>query len=97
MKEGYSGEILELKALTTRPYISMRRRNFKLPYPVIKGKDYVSENGSHYGVHIKGFVFDNIFQDGVSHAEWPLQFACDTNNFTCSVFRTFKPLSPGPA
>jgi hypothetical protein len=85
-EEGHTAVILQLQAISTKPYISMRRKNFKLPFDVKNGHRSISENGFHYGVCVGEFVFDNIFQKGVALDSWPGQFVCD-GNLECSEYQ----------
>ena len=39
-------------------------------------------NGKHYGVKVRGLIFDNLSDKGMAEAEWIEDFHCLSNRFT---------------
>jgi heterodisulfide reductase subunit C len=42
----------------------------------------VTANGIHYGVEVRGLVFDNLSLDGMTQTEWINDFSCPSDQFT---------------
>jgi len=59
---GYPGEIIELRAAGTRPYIIC------LSYD--GGQATITRNGRHVGTRVGDLVFDNLHPDGMVFDQW---------------------------
>ena len=89
MRSGFHGYVVQLATHGVRDFIVMHDPNFKLPFPMPRGQHSISDNGQHFGVVVKGYVFDNIFREGTPLAGWEEHFACATNSFTQSKIKAF--------
>lgn len=68
------GVILRLKT---------RRRSENFITSDRHGRDEsITENGTHYGVEVRGKVFDNISTEGLSRGAWLTDFSCMSGQFT---------------
>ena len=65
MIAGKKGRVLKLKTKGGRGYIVMKNPSFKLPFPT-QGDEAIATAGQHFGVHIGGFVFDNVHREGIA-------------------------------
>lgn len=73
---GIQGRIIELKTFyRDEDYIISDR---------VGGEESISMNGKHYGVKVRGLIFDNISDTGMREAEWIEDFHCLSDRFTIS-------------
>jgi hypothetical protein len=42
----------------------------------------VTANGTHYGVEVRGLVFDNLAINGMTRSDWMKDFSCPSEQFT---------------
>jgi hypothetical protein len=45
------------------------------------GNEAISRNGIHYGVEVRGLVFDNLDTIGRNREDWKKDFGCQTGEF----------------
>ena len=68
------GRIIELKTFyRDEDYIISDR---------IGGEESISMNGKHYGVKVRGLVFDNLSDKGLAESEWSEDFRYLSDRFT---------------
>lgn len=89
MRSGLHGYVVELATKSGRDFIVMHDPNFKLPFPMPRGQPSISDNGQHFGVVVKDYVFDNIFREGTPLAGWQAHFDCAAHSFTQSIIEPF--------
>jgi len=71
---GIEGQIIELKTFyRDEDYIISDR---------VGGSESISMNGKHYGVKVRGLVFDNLSDKGMAESEWIEDFHCLSDRFT---------------
>jgi hypothetical protein len=71
---GIEGRIIELKTFyRDEDYIISDR---------VGGEESISMNGKHYGVKVRGLVFDNLSDKGMTEPEWIEDFHCLSDRFT---------------
>ena len=71
---GIESRIIELKTFyRDEDYIISDRRG---------GQESISMNGKHYGVKVRGLIFDNLSDKGLTEAEWIEDFHCLSDRFT---------------
>jgi hypothetical protein len=67
------GRIIELKTFyRDEDYIISDRKG---------GDESISANGKHYGVRVRGLIFDNLSTTGMSEADWLKDFHCPSDEF----------------
>ncbi|NJR52910.1 MAG: hypothetical protein HC780_28435 [Leptolyngbyaceae cyanobacterium CSU_1_3] len=44
--------------------------------------DSITDNGVHYGVEVRGLVFDNLSSEGMTREQWLLDFSCPSQQFS---------------
>jgi Papain fold toxin 2 len=67
------GRIVELKTFyRDEDYIISDRR---------EGDESISANGKHYGVRVRGLIFDNLSTTGMTEADWLKDFHCPSDEF----------------
>jgi hypothetical protein len=49
----------------------------------------ITENGMHYGVKVRGKVFDNLSADGMDLEEWLSDFHCPSGRFVIQEMENF--------
>jgi hypothetical protein len=81
MAAGKKGCILKLSTNGGRGFIVMKDVNFKVPFRM-QGEEAIASSGQHFGVHVGGFVFDNVHREGIARAAWQDTFDCDVHAFT---------------
>jgi hypothetical protein len=70
------GRIIELKTFyRDEDYIISDR---------LGGEESIATNGKHYGVNVRGLVFDNLSDNGMTQTEWLEDFHCPSDRFTLS-------------
>jgi Papain fold toxin 2 len=77
---GKKGCILKLSTLGGRGFIVMKDVDFKVPFNM-HGEEAIASSGQHFGVHVGGFVFDNVHREGIARASWQGTFDCDVHAF----------------
>ncbi|MBE9228898.1 hypothetical protein IQ264_26145 [Phormidium sp. LEGE 05292] len=53
------------------------------------GRSTISQNGLHYGIEVRGKVFDNLSLTGLSREEWIADFYCAIGEFTIEEIEKF--------
>ncbi|MDZ8242159.1 MAG: papain fold toxin domain-containing protein [Nostoc sp. ChiQUE01a] len=48
--------------------------------------DSITINGKHYGVFVRGKVFDNLSSEGMFREDWIKDFHCPSENFEIQEF-----------
>jgi predicted ATP-grasp superfamily ATP-dependent carboligase len=43
--------------------------------------DSITENGKHYGVEVRGRIFDNLSNNGLTREDWLNDFHCPSEQF----------------
>jgi Papain fold toxin 2 len=75
-QRGIPGQLLQLKTRYGEDYILSDRL-------VQQGlTESITINGKHYGVEVRGKVFDNLSEQGLSRQEWLQDFWCHSGEFT---------------
>lgn len=67
------GRILRLR--------TKRRSEVFITSCCVGGNKSITENGTHYGVEVRGKVFDNLSAEGLLHGEWIKDFRCLSGQF----------------
>ncbi|OCR01637.1 hypothetical protein BCD67_19325 [Oscillatoriales cyanobacterium USR001] len=49
----------------------------------------ITENGTHYGVEVRGRVFDNLSAQGMFRTEWVKDFSCPSDEFVVEELENF--------
>ncbi len=80
MSVGKKGCVLKLKTKGGRGYIVMKDSKFQIPFPT-QGDEAIANSGQHFGVHVGGFVFDNVHREGIARWAWQDTFDCDVHAF----------------
>jgi hypothetical protein len=71
---GIEGQIIELKTFyRDEDYIISDRMG---------GEKSISNNGKHYGVRVRGLIFDNLSAQGMTETDWIADFHCLSDEFT---------------
>jgi hypothetical protein len=72
-ENGISGKILRLTTANPKErYILSERQG---------GNESITENGKHYGVEVRGRVFDNLSSYGLPREDWIKDFQCPSQKF----------------
>ncbi|MEN8447632.1 MAG: papain fold toxin domain-containing protein [Cyanobacteria bacterium J06555_13] len=74
-QQGISGKILKLKTQNGEDYILSDRLE-KLGL-----SQSITTNGQHFGVEVRGQVFDNLAEQGQSREKWVQDFRCHSKQF----------------
>ena len=85
---GKKGCVLRLKTKGGRGYIVMKDPNFRLPFTT-QGDEAIASSGQHFGVHVDGFVFDNVHREGIARADWQGTFDSDVHLFELTEIEPF--------
>jgi hypothetical protein len=78
-----SGTLLKLRTKYRDEFIVSKR------WEQLGGTESISMNGVHYGVEIRGRVFDNLSSEGLAREEWLNDFACRRGAFVVEEVRQF--------
>ncbi|MEG3439393.1 papain fold toxin domain-containing protein [Pannus brasiliensis CCIBt3594] len=67
-------------------YRGYQKRGDKEEYIVSerRGNEAITRNGKHYGVEVRGLVFDNLDNIGRNREDWIKDFYCQTGGFIIS-------------
>ena len=49
----------------------------------------ITTNGTHYGVEVRGLVFDNLSTEGLSREDWVNDFSCRRGEFIVEELESF--------
>jgi Papain fold toxin 2 len=49
----------------------------------------ITVNGVHYGIEVRGKVFDNLSSQGLSLEEWQADFHCPSDEFLITIIEVF--------
>jgi hypothetical protein len=82
-RQGISGihlKLMPLGAVRYRFIVSDRWKN---------GTEAISQNGVHYGVEVRGKVFDNLSSDGLTRDDWIRDFSCPAGGFIIEEIERF--------
>lgn len=52
-------------------------------------KSSITQNGTHYGIEVRGKVFDNLSSFGLSREKWLQDFSCPSGKFTIEEIEYF--------
>lgn len=75
-ENGIAGKLLKLKTKYREEFIlSTRLERWG------GVNESITTNGIHYGVEIRGLVFDNLSTDGLSTEDWVNNFSCRRGEF----------------
>lgn len=69
------GKILRLRTKNYEDYIISKRLEKR------GINDSITYNGIHYGVEVRGKIFDNLSLEGMSREDWINDFQCSTQEF----------------
>jgi Papain fold toxin 2 len=72
-KEGIEATLLQIKACKGR-FILSDRWGEKLIMANNPHNESITDNGKHYGVEVRGMVFDNLSTTGITREEWIQDF-----------------------
>ncbi len=78
--DGIHLKLVPLEAIRYRFIVSNRWEN---------GAEAVSQNGVHYGIEVRGKVFDNLSAEGLSREDWIQDFSCPAGGFTIEEVERF--------
>lgn len=53
------------------------------------GRSTITQNGVHYGIEVRGKVFDNLSPIGLSRQDWIEDFYCAIGEFTVEEIEKF--------
>ncbi len=53
------------------------------------GNESITENGKHYGVEVRGRVFDNLSSSGLTREDWIKDFHCPSQKFHITELEDF--------
>lgn len=73
-------KLLPVGAVRYRFIVSARWQN---------GTEAISQNGVHYGVEVRGLVFDNLSVEGLSRENWVQDFSCPSGSFIIEEVEQF--------
>ncbi len=74
-ENGIEGKIIRIQTSEGEDYImSTRLENQNI-------KESITLNGTHYGVEIRGKIFDNFSKSGLEKEEWLNDFICPSRDF----------------
>jgi hypothetical protein len=80
-ENGISGKILLLRTVHPKArYIVSDRQS---------DEDSITDNGKHYGVEVKGKVFDNLSSYGLERETWLKDFSCRSGQFVLEEVEVF--------
>ncbi|MEG4322149.1 MULTISPECIES: papain fold toxin domain-containing protein [unclassified Microcoleus] len=75
-ENGISGKLLKLKTKYREEFILSTRLERS------EGtNESITTNGTHYGVEVRGLVFDNLSTEGLSREDWVNDFYCRRGKF----------------
>lgn len=72
-KNGIEGKVLRLRTKN-------RKDRYILSYRIGDNQS-ITDNGQHYGVEVRGMVFDNLSAYGLSREAWINDFSCRSGQF----------------
>ncbi len=75
-ENGIEGKVLELRTTKRREYFILSSR--------LEAKgitESITDNGRHYGVEVRGLVFDNLSSEGMNREDWQKDFSCHSGQF----------------
>lgn len=77
------GQLLRLKTRYREPFIlSLRLERLGIG-------ESITRNGVHYGVEVRGRVFDNLSGEGLPRDQWIRDFSSSTNEFLLEELENF--------
>ncbi len=65
------------------------RGNFILSERWDGSQNAISQNGKHYGIEVRGKVFDNLSPFGLLRENWLKDFSCHSGNFFIEEIERF--------
>jgi Papain fold toxin 2 len=72
-----AGKLLKLKTKYREEFILSTR----LERSGWDANESITTNGTHYGVEVRGRVFDNLSTEGLSREDWVNDFSCRRGEF----------------
>lgn len=54
-----------------------------------EGRTPITQNGTHYGIEVRGKVFDNLSTYGLTREEWLADFDCPSGKFIIEEIENF--------
>ncbi|NJK69319.1 MAG: hypothetical protein HC849_13935 [Oscillatoriales cyanobacterium RU_3_3] len=72
-----AGKLLKLKTKYREEFILSMR----LDRSGRGANESITTNGTHYGVEVRGLVFDNLSTEGLSREDWVNDFSCRRGEF----------------
>lgn len=75
-QHGIEGKILKLKTRYGEDYILSHRLE------LAGVTDSITINGQHFGIEVRGKVFDNLSEEGLVRKDWRQDFWCHSGEFT---------------
>ncbi|MBE9011229.1 hypothetical protein IQ250_13530 [Pseudanabaenaceae cyanobacterium LEGE 13415] len=82
-RQGIEGIILRLRTGNGEDYILSNRLE------QIGITESITINGQHFGVEVRGKVFDNLSEEGLSREDWLQDFRCHSGLFILTELRRF--------
>lgn len=75
-ENGIEGKLLKLRT-------TLRDEDFIVSERMIRRgiSDSITVNGVHYGVEVRGRVFDNLSEEGMIREDWVEDFSCVSDQF----------------
>lgn len=83
-ENGIAGKLLKLKTKYREEFIlSTRLERWG------GTNESITTNGTHYGVEVRGLVFDNLSTEGLSREDWVNDFSCRRGEFIVEKLDSF--------
>ena len=83
-ENGIAGKLLKLKTKYREEFILSTRLE------ISEGtNESITTNGTHYGVEVRGLVFDNLSTEGMSREDWVNDFSCRRGEFIVEELESF--------
>ncbi|WP_394359049.1 papain fold toxin domain-containing protein [Leptolyngbya boryana] len=82
-QQGIEGIILRLRTRNGEDYILSKRLE------QLGITESITLNGQHFGVEVRGKVFDNLSEEGRSRQDWLKDFSCHSGLFTLTELNRF--------
>ena len=80
------GRIIKIQTAFGEDYIISKRLESQ------GRNDSITLNGIHYGVEVKGKVFDNISKSGLTFSNWFDDFECPSGEFIIDYLDEIRPI-----
>jgi len=82
-QQGIEGKVLRLRTRYSEDYILSNR------LAQLGITESITVNGQHYGVEVRGQVFDNLSEQALPRENWLQDFWCHSGQFTLTELDSF--------